>query len=1371
MIKNNAYYEFFASYTVPNSDEVGYWVDLGADSKGKVIKVYNSNIDKWVKVTDVTSEDAVSPYIGSNGNWYVDNRDTGIPASGKNPYIGDNGNWWVYDALANDYIDTGVIAKGTSAYDIAVSNGFQGTEQEWLESLKEPAKEAAEEALKAAEAANEAADRVDEGLTSVNETIEEANTAIDNAEQATANAQEVAVNTPKIVDTYWYVYDLNTHQYVNTYVEAVGKSFKIVKSYPSEDALFADFDNPEVDFGEFVWIRTGNVEDEEDSRLYLKTEDGWDLVGDLSGMQGIEGQSAYEIAVEHGYVGSEDDWLQSIKQPALDAADVALAAKDEVLAAQGDIESAEAARVEAEKAREQAEADREAKEAVREQQEVTRQQNTAEAIEAAEEATNATEQAITEAETQADRAKAYADNPPMIGDNDRWFVWSEVTGSYLDTGVKATGIHGKSPYIEGGTWWVYNDDTDEYWDTSISVNSDYVLTKAKVENVLTGDIASHNHDSMYIKEAPADGKQYARKDSTWSEVVMPEVDLSKYLSKDNTTEFTPDADYEPATKKYVDDSVSTVNEDLQTSKQNVATNLNLKVDKIEGKQLSTNDYTNEEKSKLSGIAAGAEVNVNADWNATEGDAQILNKPNLSTVATSGSYNDLLDKPSVPTLDNTLTKDNTTPFTPTGEYNPTTKKYVDDELTGLSTEVDQKINSAIASVYRVKGSVANYESLPTTDVVIGDVYNLLDTGANYVATGSELRFDLSKGAFGNYNTIVDTTLTEDTFTVDWSTVEGSNPSNTKTYGYMFEDDPENTKYNNLAGIEGLVFEVNYDGEFTDLNNRISFEIEHSSGGMHATTLIQRLVKGINVIKITGNEELDEEELETLRTETIYGWRIGCYAFFDREDTYTIKELPSVVWDKLSETVDLSGYLTKADATNIYQPKGEYLTSIPSEYVTETELETTLTGKNYAIKTEIPTNVSQLVNDSNYATTTEVNQAITTADAPSDGNLYGKQNGEWTAIDLSDVPTSDNVLTKSNTTEYTPTGDYNPATKKYVDDSINSIVGEIVVEIPSSDSGSLTAGSFASLTEAVNSGITVLANIAEDGMYGVAKSIVSTTTAEVWLSPTIIDGKTTTYKYTINSDESYTRELIESDAADITNVEGIDSNWTTILQSAPTDQMSRWPTWDEVTSKPTFATVATTGSYTDLNSTPALSEVATTGQYDDLENIPNFANVAMSGSYGDLVNTPEMVTPGSVLTLNNTTEYMPSSDYNPATKKYVDDAVNPINSSLTSLQSFMDFYEGANTVSTLVSLPIDKRSIVANVGSATNLSLSGVIPVGRELYIRIYNTSSVTFDQPIPSTGAFHSMNGSSVPVQGYSWIEMSIWCYSEGNYSVRIGEIG
>ena len=42
-----------------------------------------------------------------------------------------------------------------------------------------------------------------------------------------------------------------------------------------------------------------------------------------------------------------------------------------------------------------------------------------------------------------------------------------------------------------------------------------------------------------------------------------------------------------------------------------------------------NNYTTAEKNKLAGIASGAEVNINADWNAVSGDAQILNKPTIS----------------------------------------------------------------------------------------------------------------------------------------------------------------------------------------------------------------------------------------------------------------------------------------------------------------------------------------------------------------------------------------------------------------------------------------------------------------------------------------------------------------------------------------------------------------------------------------------------------------------------------------------------------------------------------------------------------------------------------------------------------------------
>ena len=53
--------------------------------------------------------------------------------------------------------------------------------------------------------------------------------------------------------------------------------------------------------------------------------------------------------------------------------------------------------------------------------------------------------------------------------------------------------------------------------------------------------------------------------------------------------------------------------------------------------------------------------VNSDWNAVSGVAEILNKPTLAAVATSGSYNDLIDKPAIPTSCS-ITKGSTMPST-------------------------------------------------------------------------------------------------------------------------------------------------------------------------------------------------------------------------------------------------------------------------------------------------------------------------------------------------------------------------------------------------------------------------------------------------------------------------------------------------------------------------------------------------------------------------------------------------------------------------------------------------------------------------------------------------------------------------------------
>lgn len=344
MIKNNVYYEWFASITVPNPDQVGYWVDLGADSKGRIIKVYNRDIEKWVVLFDVSKDDYVPPFIGSNGNWWVDNRDTGVKATAETPYIGENDHWFTYDPINKVYVDTGIEARGLSAYDIAVKLGFEGSEQDWIDSLSKASEDAAIAALDAANKANEAADKA-------NQAVEEIEGIVDDAIAATDKAEEIASNPPKIVDNDWWIYDYETKQYVNTGISAIGDAFTYKKEYPSVEAMEADWGTADVKLGEYVLINTNNVEDPDDAKVYLKTQEGWKFIVDLSGMQGIQGWSAYELAVKHGFVGTEAEWVQSLKQPALDAAAEALDAKAQVEATEQAVKEAEALRVTAEQGR------------------------------------------------------------------------------------------------------------------------------------------------------------------------------------------------------------------------------------------------------------------------------------------------------------------------------------------------------------------------------------------------------------------------------------------------------------------------------------------------------------------------------------------------------------------------------------------------------------------------------------------------------------------------------------------------------------------------------------------------------------------------------------------------------------------------------------------------------------------------------------------------------------------------------------------------------------------------------------------------------------------------------------------------------------
>lgn len=104
---------------------------------------------------------------------------------------------------------------------------------------------------------------------------------------------------------------------------------------------------------------------------------------------------------------------------------------------------------------------------------------------------------------------------------------------------------------------------------------------------------------------------------------------------------------------------------------------------------------------------------------------------------------------------------------------------------------------------------------------------------------------------------------------------------------------------------------------------------------------------------------------------------------------------------------------------------------------------------------------------------------------------------------------------------------------------------------------------------------------------------------------------------------------------------------------------------------------------------------------------------------------------------TAGYMSTED-----KKRVDDIVN--------------FGTGSNTVTTLVNIPTSKRLVKATLSSASNLSINEsarALNVGEEIYLDCNPTAS--FTQPIPTTGSFRSMSGSSITTTSGVPFEMSI----------------
>lgn len=715
MIKNNVYYEWFASITVPNPDQVGYWIDLGADSKGRIIKVYNHDIEKWIVLFDVSKDDYVPPFIGSNGNWWVDNRDTGVKATAETPYIGENDHWFTYDPINKVYVDTGIEARGLSAYDIAVKLGFKGSEQDWIDSLSKASEDAAVAALEAANKANEAADKANQAVTDIEGIV-------DDAVAATDKAEEIASNPPKIVDNDWWIYNYETKQYVNTGIAAIGDAFTYKKEYPSIEAMEADWGTADVKLGEYVLINTNNVEDPDDAKVYLKTQEGWKFIVDLSGMQGIQGWSAYEVAVKHGFVGTEEEWVQSLKQPALDAAAKALEAKAQVEATEQAVKEAEALRVTAEQGRVNAENTRVSNENTRISNEDSRKAEESKRV-TAENARIAAETSRKEAESSrvnAESDRVTAEGARVAAEQLRANSESERNTKEKERiANEAIRVASESERVTA--------ETSRKEEEAKRVEAETARDTAEQERV-------SNESTRQANEAVRETQEAAREKNTADAITaVNEAKTAAQQATTNATTAANNANTQAARAKEYADNPPKVGEDgywyLWDEVNDVYVNTGWPSSGIllKGSLNSPEDLNDIVDPQLSdSYIVGTDLYF---WNGTEW----VNMGRFQGPQGEPGKDAELSKAAIEAV---LVGEVTTHTHDTRYY---TKDQTDANIKVVADDLannyynKSQVDSKFTSVYIFKGSVDSVEDLPTEGNVIGDVWNVRKNDTNYAWT--------------------------------------------------------------------------------------------------------------------------------------------------------------------------------------------------------------------------------------------------------------------------------------------------------------------------------------------------------------------------------------------------------------------------------------------------------------------------------------------------------------------------------------------------------------------------------------------------------------------------------------------------------------
>lgn len=232
----------------------------------------------------------------------------------------------IEDELKKDSQGVGDVPEAESLDGITSLPAYQEKDGEEiivrapLELLAAPALEAADKANEAADkaesnataaqtaanTANEKAELAAQAASDVNAAKEGAETAAQSANTAASNANEKAVladtaaanandtaEHPTYIGQDHYVYKWNktAQAYDKTDIYTKGDAFSIKKVYASVANMEADKSNPDITEGDFVLVNTGDVEDPDNAKLYVKADGDFEFLVDMSGAIGFTGKT------------------------------------------------------------------------------------------------------------------------------------------------------------------------------------------------------------------------------------------------------------------------------------------------------------------------------------------------------------------------------------------------------------------------------------------------------------------------------------------------------------------------------------------------------------------------------------------------------------------------------------------------------------------------------------------------------------------------------------------------------------------------------------------------------------------------------------------------------------------------------------------------------------------------------------------------------------------------------------------------------------------------------------------------------------------------------------------------------------------------